>query len=205
MTISLYELLERVGIPIPLDLANKEINNITFDSRKVKEGDLFIGLPGEKIDGGIFWPNAISEGAAAAIVGTNAANLRPILDQNILVIESIQSFAGKICSAFWDNPSSKISLIGITGTNGKTTITYLIEYLSKSLGVPSAVFGTLGNRWPGHAENSSHTTLFSDELQEKLFQAVKAGSLIGAMEVSSHALAQKRVAGCKFKGVIFKK
>jgi UDP-N-acetylmuramoyl-L-alanyl-D-glutamate--2,6-diaminopimelate ligase len=96
-----------------------------------------------------------------------------------------------------------LALIGVTGTNGKTTTTYLIEHLAVSSGRPSALFGTLVNRWPGHSVTAQHTTAFADLLQAQLAQAVEAGAQIGAMEVSSHALDQQRVAGCHFSGAVF--
>lgn len=94
-------------------------------------------------------------------------------------------------------------MIGITGTNGKTTTSFLIEFLTTSLGHPSALFGTLINRWPNHEETSKYTTTFAVPLQAKLRKAVQAGVEYGAMEVSSHALSQNRVAGCDFNGAVF--
>ena len=94
-------------------------------------------------------------------------------------------------------------LIGVTGTNGKTTIAHLIEYLSQAIGKPAALFGTVVNRWPGHSSNAIHTTEFAAVLQSQLAQALDRGAEIAVMEVSSHALAQNRVAGCCFSGAVF--
>ena len=108
-----------------------------------------------------------------------------------------------MAAGFWGNPSNQMCLIGITGTNGKTTTSYLIEFLTSSLGNPSALFGTLINRWPNHEEASTYTTTFAVPLQAKLSKAVEAGVQYASMEVSSHALSQNRVAGCYFSGAIF--
>jgi UDP-N-acetylmuramoyl-L-alanyl-D-glutamate--2,6-diaminopimelate ligase len=117
--------------------------------------------------------------------------------------EPLNRWAGELAAAFWSQPSRRLALIGVTGTNGKTTTTYLIEHLAVSSGRPSALFGTLVNRWPGHSVTAQHTTAFADLLQAQLAQAVEAGAQIGAMEVSSHALDQQRVAGCHFSGAVF--
>ena len=120
-----------------------------------------------------------------------------------VVPDQVSYWMGEIASVFWDKPSLKMDLIGVTGTNGKTTVTYLIEHLSSKCGLSCALFGTLVNRWPGHTEIANHTTSFGDILQSKLSEAVISGTRLGAMEVSSHALAQRRVAGCNFSGAIF--
>jgi UDP-N-acetylmuramoyl-L-alanyl-D-glutamate--2,6-diaminopimelate ligase len=91
----------------------------------------------------------------------------------------------------------------VTGTNGKTTTTYLIEHLALACGRSTALFGTLVNRWPGHSVTATHTTSFADRLQAQLSEAASAGSQLAAMEISSHALAQHRVAGCRFAGAVF--
>ena len=91
----------------------------------------------------------------------------------------------------------------MTGTNGKTTTTYLIEHLAAAAGNPTALFGTLVNRWPGHSVTAQHTTAFADVLQPQLAEAAEAGARVAAMEVSSHSLDQQRVAGCRFAGAVF--
>ncbi|MBW3041440.1 UDP-N-acetylmuramoyl-L-alanyl-D-glutamate--2,6-diaminopimelate ligase [Prochlorococcus marinus] len=205
MTRYLHSLLKAIDLEVPSGLANLEIKNLSCDSREIKQGDLFLGLEGEKVDGGTYWARAIERGACAAIISKNASLLNPPKAEDPVVIfpDPVSLFMGKLAADFWDRPSDEICLIGVTGTNGKTTTSYLIEYLISFLGKPSALFGTLINRWPNHEEVSTYTTTFAVPLQEKLRRAVKAGAKYAAMEVSSHALSQNRIAGCNFSGAIF--
>ncbi|WP_320668182.1 UDP-N-acetylmuramoyl-L-alanyl-D-glutamate--2,6-diaminopimelate ligase [Prochlorococcus sp. MIT 1307] len=205
MTQNLHSLLHSVGLSIPSGMKNHVIEGITCDSRCAVAGSLFCGLPGQIVDGGQFWPQALSAGAAAAVISQEAAKLRPPGSEDSVMVlpDPVAQWVGELAAAFWQVPSSKIPLIGVTGTNGKTTVTYLIEHLTTVVGKSAAVFGTLVNRWPNHSEISVHTTAFADTLQTQLAAAVEAGAQLGAMEVSSHALAQQRVAGCRFAGAIF--
>jgi UDP-N-acetylmuramoyl-L-alanyl-D-glutamate--2,6-diaminopimelate ligase len=141
----------------------------------------------------------------AAVVSEAAAAVQPPGpgDAVLIVPEPLARWAGELAAAFWSQPSRRMALIGVTGTNGKTTTTHLIEHLAVSAGRPSALFGTLVNRWPGYSVTAQHTTAFADLLQAQLAKAVEAGAQIGAMEVSSHALDQQRVAGCHFSGAVF--
>ncbi len=201
----LHSLLKSVGIVIPEGFPNPIIDNVTCDSRVASKGSLFLGLQGENFDGGRFWPQALSEGAVAALISEDAAKSNPpsANDPVVILSSSIDKWAGKLASSFWDNPSQSMILIGVTGTNGKTTTSYLIEHLSKFVGRSTALFGTLVNRWPLHSEIASNTTNFADTLQSKLASASLAGAELAVMEVSSHALAQSRVSGCNFAGAIF--
>ena len=205
MIYSFHSLIRKVGLPIPEGLPNPVIKSATCDSRKVQKGTLFLGVQGENFDGGDFWLQAFSSGAVAAVIGSSAAKAQPPNPNDAVLVlnENLGRWIGEFLAVFWDNPSSNCSLIGVTGTNGKTTTTHLIEYITSSLGKQSALFGTLVNRWPRYEETATHTTGSSDVLQEKLSKAVKAGAQIVAMEVSSHALAQYRIAGCRFSGLIF--
>ncbi len=201
----LHFLLEAIDLEVPSGLANPKIKNLSCDSRKIEEGDLFLGFEGEKVDGGTFWPQAIERGACAAIISKNASLINPPTNEDPVVIfpDPVSLFMGELASYFWGKPSNEICLIGVTGTNGKTTTSYLIEFLISYLGIPSALFGTLINRWPNYEKASTYTTTFALPLQEYLSKAVKAGAKYAAMEVSSHALSQNRVAGCRFSGGIF--
>ena len=208
MTQRLHSLLLQVGLEIPADLPDADVSSVSCDSRRVGPGTLFIGLPGSRVDGGSYWPEVLAAGAVAAVIGPAAAHTRsgegPAPTAAVVVVDDpVALWAGRLAAAFWGQPSQRLGLIGVTGTNGKTTTTHLIEHLAARGGYPTALFGTLENRWPGHSETAQHTTAFADDLQARLAQAVEAGARIGAMEVSSHALDQGRVAGCQFAGAVF--
>jgi UDP-N-acetylmuramoyl-L-alanyl-D-glutamate--2,6-diaminopimelate ligase len=205
MTQLLHALLHQVGLEIPQALENREISAISCDSRRVAEGTLFVGLPGTRVDGGMFWRQVVAAGAALAVIGKRAAEADPPgpADPVLVVADPVAHWAGELAAAFWQHPSRRLALIGVTGTNGKTTTTYLIEHLAASTGHPTALFGTLVNRWPGHSVTAQHTTAFAELLQPQLAAAVDAGARIAAMEVSSHSLDQQRVAGCRFVGAVF--
>ena len=203
--ITLHELLKQVYINPSKNFVNPIINNISFNSKDVAKGTLFLGLLGAKVDGGIYWKEALKNGAEAAIISKNAEKISgKVLSDKVLVMDGpLDYIFGQLIAELWERPSKKLNLIGVTGTNGKTTIAFLLEYLCNELGTNAALFGTLFNRWQGYSENSSHTTDFADKLQPKLYKAFEAKSKIAILEVSSHAIAQKRISGCEFKGAIF--
>jgi UDP-N-acetylmuramoyl-L-alanyl-D-glutamate--2,6-diaminopimelate ligase len=205
MTCLLHALLREVGLQVPPGLANPDVRLVSCDSRRLGAGSVFVGLPGTQADGGRFWRQALQAGAVAALIGADAAVAEPPgADDPVLVVsDPVAQWAGLLAAAFWGQPSQRMTLIGVTGTNGKTTTTHLIEHLADHACRPSALFGTLVNRWPGHSVTAQHTTAFADLLQGQLAQAAEAGALIAAMEVSSHALDQQRVAGCRFAGAVF--
>jgi len=203
--INLHQLLKKVGIEPSVLLENPGIQKISFNSQDVNKGSLFLGLPGMNVDGGIYWQEAIKNGAEAAIISENASKeIGKINNKKVVVLkEPLDYIYGQIISEFCGRPSREIKLIGVTGTNGKTTIAFLLEYLLKKLGKKVALFGTLFNRWPGFSEYASHTTDFADKLQPKLKEALNAEAEFAIMEVSSHAIAQKRISGCEFVANIF--
>ena len=203
--ITLHKLLDLVNIQPTALLLNPLINNISFNSKEVTKGTLFLGLPGSSSDGGIYWKDAINNGAEAAIISNQAAKISKELDhKKVLVLDKrLDYLFGQLISEFWNRPSRKLKLIGVTGTNGKTTVSFLLEYLSIKLGNRTALFGTLFNRWEGYLEKSSHTTNFADKLQPKLSAALEAGVEVVIMEVSSHSISQKRISGCEFDAAVF--
>lgn len=205
MTHRLHALLQQVGLAAAGPWAMAEVASISCDSRRLGPGTLFIGLPGTQVDGGVFWRQALAAGAPMALISPAAAAVDPPAptDPVLVLSDPVARWAGLLAAAFWGQPSQRLALIGVTGTNGKTTTTHLIEHLAAAAGRPSALFGTLVNRWPGHSVTAQHTTAFADLLQAQLAQAAEAGARIAAMEVSSHALDQQRVAGCRFAGAVF--
>tara|TARA_Y100001933_G_scaffold60001_1_gene60144 strand:- start:295 stop:1830 length:1536 start_codon:yes stop_codon:yes gene_type:complete len=203
--ITLHKLLKKVNVLPPISLVDPEIYDISFNSKNVEKGSLFLGLPGIHVDGGIYWQDAIKNGAEAVIISRNVEKeIGKINNKKVLVLqEPLDYVYGQIISEFCGRPSRKLKLIGVTGTNGKTTIAFLLEYLLKRLGRKVALFGTLFNRWPGFSESASLTTDFADKLQPKLQRALEAKAEYAIMEVSSHAIAQKRISGCEFVANIF--
>ena len=201
----LHDLLRDAALSVPRGLPDPVVTDVSCDSRRLRPGTLFIGLPGGRVDGGSFWRLALQEGATAAVIGPAAASIdTPAPGDPVLVVaDPVSAVAGRLAAAFWGQPSNQLGLIGVTGTNGKTTTTHLIEHLANACGSPTALFGTLANRWPGHSRTAVHTTPFADQLQADLAAALAAGCQLGAMEVSSHALDQHRVEGCRFQAAVF--
>nr|WP_290223066.1 UDP-N-acetylmuramoyl-L-alanyl-D-glutamate--2,6-diaminopimelate ligase [Trichocoleus desertorum] len=205
----LRELLAAVpGVTQPPSHAalESEVKGLTTNSLACQPGDLFIGMPGTRVDGGEFWPSAIASGAVAALVSSTAAQKRPHTESEdacvIPAADMVQACA-QVAAAFYDYPAQKLQLVGVTGTNGKTTTTHLIEFLLNQANPSTALFGTLYARWPGYQKTAAHTTPFAIDLQQNLAAAVAAGCEYGVMEVSSHALAQGRVLGCGFEVAVF--
>ncbi len=174
------------------------VQGIATDSRTCNPGDLFIAMPGSQGDGSQFASDALDKGAIAAIV-TNTVNLAK---DGLIHVDDVVTASAQIAAAFYDFPAQKMDLVGVTGTNGKTTTTHLIEFLLQSQ-FTTALFGTLYARWPGYEHTATHTTPFAHTLQAQLKQALDSGCQVGVMEVSSHALAQKRVWGCPFDVAVF--
>ncbi|WP_414565592.1 MULTISPECIES: UDP-N-acetylmuramoyl-L-alanyl-D-glutamate--2,6-diaminopimelate ligase [unclassified Anabaena] len=181
-----------------------EIQGLKTNSHACSLGDLFIGMPGTRVDGGDFWPSAIASGAVASVVSVEALQKNPPTDEAVVMSAADMTKAcAQLAGAFYGYPGQKLKLVGVTGTNGKTTTTHLIEFLLSQVNLPTALMGTLYTRWPGFEETAIHTTPFAVELQQQLAAAVDAGCEFGVMEVSSHALAQGRVLGCTFEVGVF--
>lgn len=189
---------------LPPAFADTEVKGLKTNSHACSAGDLFIGMPGTRVDGGEFWPSAIASGAVAAIVSPQSMQKNPPHEEAVVIsANNMIKACAQIAAAFYGYPGQKLKLVGITGTNGKTTTTHLIEFLLHKAKLSTALMGTLYTRWPGFEQTATHTTPFAVELQQQLAQAVNAGCEFGVMEVSSHALAQGRVLGCPFEVGVF--
>ncbi len=181
-----------------------EVKGLSTNSHGCKAGDLFIGMPGSRVDGGEFWQSAINAGAIAAIVTPQAAEKFPPNDDYCVIqVADMITACAEIATVFNNYPSQKLKMVGVTGTNGKTTTSHLIEYFLNQSELPTALLGTLYSRWQGHQQTALHTTPFAVELQGQLESAYQAGCEYTVMEVSSHALAQGRVLGCNFEVGVF--
>ncbi|WP_017655317.1 UDP-N-acetylmuramoyl-L-alanyl-D-glutamate--2,6-diaminopimelate ligase [Fortiea contorta] len=204
----LRELLAAVDgieqLPDAPGFGDVQVTGLKTNSHACGVGDLFIGMPGLRVDGGEFWPSALAAGAVGAIVSVEALQKQPPHSQALVIsAANMAQVCGQIASAFYGYPGHKLQLVGVTGTNGKTTTTHLIEFLLTRANLPTALMGTLYTRWPGFEQTAIHTTPFAVELQQQLGEAVAAGCEFGVMEVSSHALAQGRVLGCQFRVGVF--
>jgi UDP-N-acetylmuramoyl-L-alanyl-D-glutamate--2,6-diaminopimelate ligase len=184
---------------------DSEVTGICTNSHACKPGDLFIGMPGTRVDGGEFWESAIASGAVAALISSYAAEKCPpdLEKACVITAEDMTVVCAEAAAAFYGYPARQLRLVGVTGTNGKTTTTHLIEFFLAQAELPTALFGTLYSRWPGFQQTASYTTPFAVELQQQLKLAVSAKCQLGVMEVSSHALAQGRVRGCPFEVAVF--
>jgi UDP-N-acetylmuramoyl-L-alanyl-D-glutamate--2,6-diaminopimelate ligase len=194
--------------PLPEHPAlGREVTGLQTNSLACQPGSLFIGLPGTRVDGGDFWSGAIAAGAIAALVSSAAyeksAVERSASSAYVIAVPDIVQACAQIATAFYSYPTQQLKVVGVTGTNGKTTTTHLIEYLLEQTQQPTALLGTLYTRWPGHSRIAAHTTPFAVDLQRQLAEAVAAGCQFAVMEVSSHALAQQRVLGCEFAVSVF--
>ncbi|MBC7962249.1 MAG: UDP-N-acetylmuramoyl-L-alanyl-D-glutamate--2,6-diaminopimelate ligase [Steroidobacteraceae bacterium] len=197
---TLAELLEKfAGTGIHGDESVK-ISALTCDSRQVLPGTLFFALRGTKADGHRFIEKAAAAGAAAVVL--EDASYAPDGIPWVRVADG-RAAMGRIAALFNGDPTAGRPLVGITGTNGKTTTTYLIEAILGAAGIPAAVLGTISYRFDTSVIAASHTTPESTELQSAFRQLAEAGAQAFVMEVSSHALEQKRVDGCHFDVGVF--
>ncbi len=176
------------------------IHGVAHDSRAVRRGDLFLALPGTRDDGARYARQALAAGAVAVVCG-EAAGLAS--HEPCMVVCDVLAAAGHVAALVYGDPFSRLQLVGVTGTNGKTSCTYLLESIWRAAGEVPGVLGTVSQRWPGHDQAAAMTTPPATEIQ-RAFRAMRAaGCTCVAMEVSSHALSQYRVAGCAFDAAIF--
>ena len=180
-------------------LGGIEIGGIAVDSREVRPGDLFVALPGIRADGHAFLSAAAQAGAAAALVDREV----PSPPLPVVRVPSTASALPKVAVAFYGDPSAKLRVTGVTGTNGKTTFTYLLEGILAAAGRTPAVVGTIEYRVAGKALRKGLTTPFPQELQHVMAEAVAAGATDLILEVSSHSTAQGRIEGVRFDIGVF--
>lgn len=177
------------------------VTGLALDSRRVRAGDLFLAYPGESSDGRRFIEAAVAAGAAAVL----AENGGPMPKVGVPVIEcgGLRERVSSIADDFYDHPSADMRVIGVTGTNGKTSCTQLLGQALRLLDRPCGLIGTLGTGLDGHVRGGGLTTPDPVSLQAQLAEWRKQGVTDVAMEVSSHGLAQGRVSGLRFAGAVF--
>lgn len=194
----IIEGLELISIAGPVDL---DIGRISFDSRQVKDGDLFVAVPGTQVDGHTFIQKAIASGAVAVLAQEARKPENPSVT-HIQVADSHQALA-LMAAAFYGFPSKELSLVGITGTNGKTTIATLLHEMHTLMGYKAGLLSTIQVLLGEDALSASHTTPDPIQINAYLREMVEAGCEYCFMEVSSHAIDQERITGLEFKGGVF--
>lgn len=197
----LNELLAGVKVLESHGNLSGEISAVAFDSRKVGAGSLFVAVRGTVVDGHDFIKSVVAAGVAAIVCESIPEEITP--GPAYIRVNDSSEALGIIASAFYDNPSSKLHLVGITGTNGKTTVATLLYKLFEELGYKSGLISTVENHIHHTVLPSTHTTPDPVSLNRLLDEMVGAGCDYCFMEVSSHAVSQHRIAGLSFAGGVF--
>ena len=195
----LRKLLEGVEIRKITGETLKEIKGIAYHSKQIGKGFLFAAIRGMEVDGHRFIEEAIERGAEAVVLEEE----REVSNRTMILVPNSRQALAKISSNFYGDPSSRIRLIGITGTNGKTTTTYLLESILKKAGYTVGVIGTINYRFGQKTTPAPNTTPESLELQKIIWEMLGEGTSHVIMEVSSHGLDLDRVYGCQFDGAVF--
>ncbi|MDO8992542.1 MAG: Mur ligase family protein, partial [Daejeonella sp.] len=180
---------------------NGKVSGICFDSRKAAPGVLFVAVRGTESDGHAFMERAIDQGAIAVLCEEFPAEFREKV--SYFLVENSAKALGITASNFYDNPSSKLKLVGVTGTNGKTTIATLLFQLFQDLGYKTGLLSTVQNQINDLVVPATHTTPDPVVLNSLLNDMVESGCDYCFMEVSSHAMTQYRTEGLSFSGGIF--
>lgn len=186
------------------DLVRRERRDICVDSRQATPGSVFVATPGAVMDGAQFIPAAVDAGATTVVCIPGCPQAQG-LPAGVQVVETADPRAAvwHLAQARYGTDQLRLRLLGVTGTNGKTTTAYLLERLYSALGYKVGVIGTVSYRWPGHVEDAPLTTPDCLSLHRMLAAMQEAGVEVAIMEVSSHALSQQRVGGLLFDGAVF--
>ena len=197
----LNEILSKVP---PLDIrgnAEVEITGVNIDSRRIEKGHLFVAIKGTQVDGHSFIQKAIDLGAAAIL----CEYLPETLSEGVtyVVVDSSEAAVGPVATMYYGDPTSKLKLVGVTGTNGKTTVATLLYNMFRKFGHHCGLLSTVCNYIEGEAIPADHTTPDPIKLNRLLSEMVARGCEYAFMECSSHAIAQKRIGGLKFAGGLF--
>ena len=200
----LSELLKLVKPIAIVGNAEVEITGVNIDSRKIENGHLFVAIKGTQTDGHRFIPKALELGAKAVLC-EEMPDEDTIGNDGVTYVQvaSTEEAVGPVATVFYGEPSQKLKLVGVTGTNGKTTIATLLYNMFRQFGHKCGLLSTVCNYIEGEPIPADHTTPDPIELNRLLHQMVEAGCEYAYMECSSHAIAQKRIGGLKFAGGLF--
>lgn len=197
----LGELCKGVASP-PADYRNSEVSQVVCDSRQALPGSLFIAVPGEATDGLLHAAEAVKNGALAVIAPRGSAQ-GSSWGVPVLEVDDVRSAMGKIADRFYDYPSKKLEIVGVTGTKGKTTTVWLLDQLFSATGSPTGFCSTVENRIGEDSYEAKNTTAGCLDLHRFLAEVVERGGERAVIEVSSHALAQQRTASIHFDCAVF--
>ena len=197
----LNELLKNVKPICIIGSDDIDITGVNIDSRKIETGHLFVAIKGTQTDGHKFIPKALELGASAVLCEDIPEE--KAVGVTYVQVESTESAVGPVATVFFGEPSKKLKLVGVTGTNGKTTIATLLYNMFRKFGHKCGLLSTVCNYIEGEAIPADHTTPDPIELNHLLSKMVEAGCEYAFMECSSHAIAQKRIGGLDFAGGIF--
>ncbi len=197
----LKELLEVLNKSNVLGGLERQIKDITYDSREVRKDSLFVAIPGFKTDGRKYIADAIKRGAS--VIVTEGAVEAPENSVTVVSVPDARNALALLSAQFYGYPSRRLRMIGITGTNGKTTTSYLIKSIIERAGKRCGLFGTISYMIGDETMPAPHTTPESSDLQKYLYKIIETGAEYAVMEVSSHALELGRVADCEFDIAVF--
>lgn len=197
----LHELLKHIQTIKITGTDEAKITGVNIDSRKVEKGHLFVAMKGTQTDGHTYIATAIGQGATAIVCETMPEELTNGV--TYIQVADSEEAVGKLATMFYGDPTDKVELVGVTGTNGKTTIATLLYETFRKFGYKTGLISTVCNYIDGQAIATSHTTPDPVTLNELLGRMADEGCKYVFMEVSSHAVAQKRISGLKFAGAIF--
>ncbi len=198
---SISNILQRISLKKVIGSLDANIKHLSFDSRDIQEHTLFVAIKGEQVDGHSFI-NQVIEKRCHAVVCSKLPN---DIKENItyIQIENTSKILGILASNFYDHPSEKLNVIGITGTNGKTTITSLLHQMFINMGYTCGLLSTIQIKINNNIYSTTHTTPDAISIQRTMFQMVKEGCKYCFMEVSSHGISQYRISGINFTGGVF--
>jgi len=197
----LKDILYKVSLTSTIGNMEVEVNNVVFDSRKVKEGCVFVAVKGTQVDGHEYIEQAVAGGAVAIVCELMPKSVSK--DVTYVQVSNTAKALGIIASNFYDNPSDYIQIVAVTGTNGKTTTATLLHQLFMEMGYVSGLLSTVENKINDEIIPSTHTTPDAISLNQLLKKMLKEGCTHCFMEASSHAIIQERMAGIKLAGAVF--